>query len=226
MTISNAAARDRLYFQHQRELLASTHQAWAAATGLSEELRRRLDDLDELAESIDIEKSGDNIRHRYTGSALCWMQQRMGEHVRAVRVAADRLWVAADDLREAAQDAGGMPRLEHVARGHLALVAEARRVVACHRPGAELAQVDWVRVDAIVAGIRRLEELDATELREDLAADLRDYSQRLTDLKKKGFSKIACRLDVDPRLQRATQIMRRFCSAERRRQDVPGCSGE
>lgn len=210
MTTSDAAAHDRLYFQQQRALLASTHQAWAAATGLSEELRRRLDDLDELAESIDIEKAGDNIQHRYTGSALCWMQQRMGEHVRAVRVAADRLWVAADDLREAAQDAGGMARLEHVARGHLALVTEARRVITSHRPDSELTQVDWARVDAIVAGILRLEDLDSSELREELIADLRVHNQRLANLRIAGLGKLADRLETDPRLQRCVSEKRKF----------------
>lgn len=208
MTTSDAAARDRLYFQQQRELLASTHHAWAAATGLSEELRRRLDDLDELAESIDIEEAGDNIRHRYTGSALCWMQQRMGEHVRAVRGAAERLQVAAEDMAEAANDAGGMPRLAHVARGHMALVAEAHRVVASCRPESERLHVDWTRIDAVVAGIERLEDLDRAELREKLVHNLCAHEQRKRDLRAAGTGKLADRVNSDPLLREALAHMR------------------
>ncbi|HEL3813952.1 TPA: DUF4102 domain-containing protein [Stenotrophomonas maltophilia] len=90
-----------------------------------------------------------------------------------------------------------------------------QRVVASHRPDTELAQVDWARVDAIVAGIRRLEEHDTTELRDDLAADLRDHNQRLVDLRAAGLGKLADRLEADPRLQRALKQMREFTAQAR-----------
>ncbi|SDQ64054.1 hypothetical protein SAMN05428982_1926 [Pseudoxanthomonas sp. CF385] len=213
MNMTDTAGRDRLYFQRQRALLATVHNAWADATAASDELRSRLEDLDELAEAIAFEVTDSGVQHRYSGQPVPWMQQRIGDHVKAVRIAAERLRLAADDLHDSANDAGGMPRLAHVAIGHRALVAEAVRVVASHRPDRELEQVDWKRVDAVVAGIERLEERDAAELREELEADLRDHDQRLADLRASGLDKLAERIDRDPRLQRALATMREFVGA-------------
>jgi hypothetical protein len=83
-------------------------------------------------------------------------------------------------------------------------------VVASHRPDRELERVDWQRVDTVVAGIERLEERDAAELREELKTDLRDHDQRLADLRASGLGKLADRLERDPRLQRALGAMRAF----------------
>lgn len=210
MTTTNATCRDRLYYQEQRARLATFHNAWAAATAASDDLRSRLEDLDELAEAIAFELSESGVQHRYSGQPVPWMQQRIGEHVKAVRIAAERLRLAADDLHDSAHDAGGMSRLAHVAIGHRALVAEAVRVVASYRPDRELEQVDWQRVDAVVAGIERLEERDAAELREELEADLRDHDKRLADLRASGRAGLAERIEADPRLQRALQTMREY----------------
>ena len=210
MTTTNATGRDRLYYKQQRALLATVHNAWAAATAASAELRSRLEDLDEFAEAIAFEAAGAGVQHRYSGQPVPWMQQRMGDHVKAVRVAAERLRFAADDLHDSATDSGDMPRLVHVSLGHRALVAEAVRVIASHRPDRELEQVDWKRVEAVVAGIERLEERDAAELREELDADLRDHDQRLADLRASGRDKLADRIDRDPRLQRVLRTMREY----------------
>jgi len=136
MKMTDTAGRDRLYYQQQRALLATVHNAWAAATAASDDLRSRLEELDELAEAIAFEVTDAGVQHRYSGQPVPWMQQRIGEHVKAVSTAAERLRFAADDLHESANDAGGMSRLAHVAIGHRALVAEAVRVVASHRPDA------------------------------------------------------------------------------------------
>jgi hypothetical protein len=208
MKMTDIAGRDRLYYQQQRALLATTHNAWAAVTAASDELRSRLEDLDELAESIAFEVADSGVQHRYSGQPVPWMQQRVGEHVKAVRIAAERLRLAADDLHDSANDAGGMSRLAHVALGHRALAAEALRVLASYRPGRELEQVDWQRVDAVVAGIERLEQRDAAELHEELEVDLRAHDQWLADLRASGSDMQADRIESDPRLQRALRTMR------------------
>lgn len=210
MKMTDTVGRDRLYYQQQRALLASGHNAWAAATAASAELRSRLEDLDELAEAIAFEVTDSGVQHRYSGQPVPWMQQRIGDHVKAVRTAAERLRLAADDLHDSSHDAGGMARLAHVAIGHRALVAEAVRVVASYRPDRELEQVDWQRVDAVVAGIERLEERDVAELREELEADLRYHDQWLVDLRANGLAALAERLDADPRIQRMLRTMRDF----------------
>lgn len=210
MKMTDTAGRDRPYFQRQRALLANAHNAWAAATAASDDLRSRLDELDELAEAIAFEVTDSGVQHRYSGQPVPWMQQRIGDHVKAVRVAAERLRLAADDMHDSANDAGGMCRIAHAALGHRALVTEALRVVASYRPDRDLEPVDWKRVDAVVAGIERLEERDAAELREGLAADLRDHDQRLADLRGSGRGALADRLDADPALQRALARMRAF----------------
>jgi hypothetical protein len=212
MKMTDTAGRDRLYYQQQRALLATVHNAWAAATAASDDLRSRLEELDELAEAIAFEVTDAGVQHRYSGQPVPWMQQRIGEHVKAVSTAAERLRFAADDLHESANDAGGMSRLAHVAIGHRALVAEAVRVVASHRPDRELEQVDWQRVDGVVAGIERLEERHAAELREELETDLADHDQLLADLRASGLGKLADRIDKDPRLQRALRTMRHCVS--------------
>lgn len=143
--------------------------------------------------------------HRAGGQAfpVPWMQQQFGAAIGTVAAAAERLQFAATDLESAANDAGNMYRLAHIARGHLALVAEAQRVVESFRPGRERAQVDWKRVDAVVAGIQRLEELDGAELREELEVDLRAHAQRLADIRANGRTALADCLDAAPRLHRA-----------------------
>lgn len=211
MSTTDTPGHDCLCFLH----LSTTHQAWAEVTTLSAELRQRLDRLDELHEGIDLERDGARVHHHHSGDPVPWMQQRLGEHVRAVRTAAERLRVAAEDMESAANDAGGMPRLAHVARGHLALVGEAQRVVASHRPERELAQVDWARVDGIVAGIARLEDLHSVELREEIGHLVHDHDQQQRDRRAAGLTVLADRIDADTPLQRALREMREFVSRRR-----------
>jgi hypothetical protein len=209
-TTTDATGRDRLYFSQQRALLTAVHHAWACATTFSVELRQRLDHLDELHESVDLERAGCNVQHRFSGEPVPWMQQQFGPAVGAVAAAAERLQFAAADLESAANDAGNMHRLAHIARGHLALVAEAQRVVESFRPGRERTQVDWKRVDAVVAGIESLEARDAAELSKELEADLRYHDQRLADLRATGSAAMADRTDTDPCIQRALRTMREY----------------
>lgn len=209
-TTTDAAGRDRLYFSQQRALITAVHHAWACTTTFSVELRQRLDHLDELHESVDLEQAGCNVQHRFSGEPVPWMQQQFGPAVGAVAAAAERLQFAAVDLESAANDAGNMHRLAHIARGHLALVAEAQRVAESFRPGRERAQVDWKRVDGVVAGIQRLADLADAELRDELRHELRTHEQQLVELRAVRLVKLADRLDGDPSLQRALRTMREF----------------
>lgn len=211
MTITtDATDRDRLYFSQQRALLTAVHHAWACATTFSVELRQRLDNLDELHESVDFERASCNVQHRYSGEPVPWMQQQFGPAVGAVAAAAERLQFAAVDLESAANDAGNMHRLAHIARGHLALVAEAQRVVESFRPGGQRAQVDWRRVDAVVTGIQRLEDLDDAELRDELRHEVRAHDQRQADLRAAGLRRLVVGGAAAPGLQRALRTMREF----------------
>ena len=214
MNMTDTAGRDRLYFQQQHALLVSAHNAYRDAGGLADELLQRLDELDELDEGLTFEMTGGGIVHRYAGQPIAWMQQRIGEHVRAVATAAHRLKVAAEDLEQAAADAGDQPRLAHIGRGYVALVVEARRVVTSYRPDREMEQVNWMRVYTIKDGIKRLEDLHDADLRDDLAATLEVHDQRLVDLRASGLGKLADRIDRDQRLQRALRTMRAHLAKE------------
>ncbi|WP_449467038.1 hypothetical protein [Stenotrophomonas humi] len=150
------------------------------------------------------------IRYRYSGQLVPRMQQRLGDHGRAVRIEADRLAAAAQDLQEVANDAG-LPRTAKIARRHQALAAEARRVAAPNRPGAELAQVDWVRVDGIADGVRRLQVIDGAEQREEMRQVLRGHEQYRRDMIEAGMRDyVTERVDADPAMQRALQQMHEF----------------
>ncbi|WP_203321759.1 hypothetical protein [Pseudoxanthomonas beigongshangi] len=210
ITITDVTGKDRLYFSQQRALITAVHHAWACTTTYSVELRQRLDHLDELHESVDLEQAGCNVQHRFSGEPVPWMQQQFGPAVGAVAAATERLQFAAVDLESAANDAGNMHRLAHIARGHLALVAEAQRVVESFRPGRERAQVDWTRVDAVVTGIRRLEDLADAELRDELRHELRAYDERPADLRAAGHGDMADVMATDPVLQRALRTMREY----------------
>lgn len=209
-TTIDATDKDRLYFSQQRALITAVHHAWACATTFSVELRQRLDHLDELHESVDFERAGCNVQHRYSGEPVAWMQQQFGPAVGAVAAAAERLQFAAVDLESAANDAGSMHRLAHIARGHLALVAEAQRVVESFRPGGERTQVDWKRVDAVVTGIGHLEDLNDAELRDELGHELRAHDQRLANLRAAGRSDMTVVVAADLVLQRVLRTMREF----------------
>lgn len=210
-TIIHATDRDRLYFSQQRALITAVHHAWACTTTFSVELRQRLDHLDELHESVDLEQAGCNVQHRFSGEPVPWMQQQFGPAVGAVAAAAERLQFAAVDLESAANDAGNMHRLAHIARGHLALVAEAQRVVESFRPGGERAQVDWKCVYAICDGIERLEERQYSELHAEIRHDLDAHEQYRRDMIALGMGDyIAERVDADSALQRMLRTMREF----------------
>lgn len=58
--------------------------------------------------------------------------------------------------------------------------------------------------------MRELERRQDVELREDLAATLEAHDERLADLRASGLGKLADRIDRDPRMQRALQVMRAF----------------
>lgn len=199
-----------LFFQQQRDVLAAVHEAWDESVKYDAELRQRLEDLDELAESIAFEQSGADIQHRYSGQPVPWMQQRIGEHVRAVRVAADRLRVSAEDLTAGVNADGGMARLAHMARGYLAIVAEAQRVVASYRPDRELVQVDWARVDAVAEGIRRLDGLYDVEHRRSMGLVVQDHEREQAERRAAGFHQLADRIDADPDIQLALQDLRAY----------------
>lgn len=209
-TTTDPAGRDRLYFGQQRALLLVAHEAWASATAWAAELRRRLDHLDELHESVDLEQDGANVQHHFAGEPLPWLQQQLGPSVRAVAVAAERLRFAAADLEQAANETGNLSRLAHIARGHAALVAEAQRVVDSFSPGRDRTQVDWARVDVVVAGIDRLEDRQDAELREELSHELLTHDQKLDDLRAVGLGSLADTVAADPALQRALARMREF----------------
>lgn len=212
MTIETYTAdRDRLYFQQQRALLGTAQKAELEAAVLFEELRARLECLDELAESLDLERDEVDIRHRYGGEPFPWLQQRLGENVRAARTGAERLRVAADDLLQAASDAG-LPRVARIARGYQALAAEAQRVGTTHRPGCHLAQVDWARVDGIADGIRRLQAIDEAEQRESIHLTLQDHERQQAQLRGAGLGELAGRIEADPGIQAALQEMRTYAA--------------
>lgn len=204
---TDATSRDRLYFQQQRALLGSAEKAEIEAATLFEDLRLRLEELDEMAEGLDVERDGADIRHRYRGEPHAWMQQRLGDHVRAVRAGAERLQVAAEDLQQTADDAG-LPRVARIARGYQALVAEARRVAATHRPGCHLAQVDWARVDGIADGIRRLQVIDDAEQRQSIRLTLQDHDRQQAQLRVAGLGELAGRIEADPGIQVALHELR------------------
>lgn len=210
--LTDATSRDRLFFQQQRALLGSAEKAEIEAATLFEDLRLRLEELDELAESVDLERDGADIRHRYSGEPHAWMQQQLGDHVRAARAGAERLQVAAEDLEQVADDAG-LARVARIARGYLALAAEARRVAATHRPGADLAQVDWSRVDVIADGVRRLQAIDEAEQRDRTRLTLQDHDRQQAQLRAAGLGELAGRIEADPGIQAALQEMRTYVAA-------------
>jgi hypothetical protein len=211
---TNTRVRDRLYFQQQHALLNASYKAFRDAGDLAKELLQRLDELDELDEGLTFEMTGGGITHRYSGSPVPWMQQRLGEHVRAVATAAQRLRVAAEDLEQSATDAGGHPRLAHIGRGYMALALEARRVVDSYRPDRELEQLNWMRVYAVTDGINRLEELHYAELRGELETDLADHYKMLVSLRASGLGKLTDRVDRDSRLQRLLGTMREYVGVD------------
>lgn len=126
-----------------------------------------------------------------------------------MRTGADRLQVAAEDLQQAANDAG-LLRIARIARGYQALAAEAQRVVATHRLDADLAQVDWSRVDGIADGIRRLQAIDGAELGESIRLTLRDHDQQRSRFRISGLEELADRIEIHPVVQVALRQMREF----------------
>jgi len=55
----------------------------------------------------------------------------------------------------------------------------------------EFSQIDRARVDAVVAGIERLENLHIIELKEEIAHHLGAHYQPLADLRVAGLGKLA-----------------------------------
>lgn len=195
-----------------REIVAELFSAWGACVQLADELVARADALDELDEAIGFEQAGANVEHRFAGSPVPWMQQRLGEHVGAVRTAGDRLADAADDMGRAAA-ADGNATLERMARGFAALAGEAQKVVDGFAPWLEMLPVDWHPIDAIRDGLRRLAERHDDELRADLTRVLRDHDQRQLDLRAAGLGAQADVEDADPALRRALAEMRGYVHA-------------
>lgn len=115
--------------------------------------------------------------------------------------------MAAEDLQQAANDAG-LARVARIARGYLALAAEARHVAATHRPGADLAQVDWSRVDVIADGVRRLQAIDEAEQRDRTRLTLQDHDRQQAQLRVAGLGELAGRIEADPSIQLAIRHMR------------------
>lgn len=213
ITTNAAAERDRLYFQQERERLAALQEMDLEAIQFATELHDRLNHFDELDEAVAIETEGAPIRHGFTGHALPWLQMRRGEARTVVATAARRLQEAARELEQAAATTTRSGRLAHIARGYQALAVEALRVVESFGPGREQVQTDWARVDAIRDGIRRLEDRQDAELREEIRHDLASHERNREGLLSLGMTDyVAAEIDCNPALQRALREMREFVS--------------
>gem|GEM_PF-5342223 len=83
-------------------------------------------------------------------------------------------------------------------------------MVATHRLDADLAQVDWSRVDGIADGIRRLQAIDGAELGESIRLTLRDHDQQRSRFRISGLEELADRIEIHPVVQVALRQMREF----------------
>jgi|GEM_PF-6924608 len=70
---ADTTSRDRLYFQQQPVLLVAAETTELEAAALFEDLRLRLESLDEMGESLDLERDGVDIQHHYGGEPFPWL---------------------------------------------------------------------------------------------------------------------------------------------------------
>lgn len=211
-TTTTPAERDRLYFQRERERLASIAETHDVLESLAVAVCERLDTLDAIDDAIafDLDGTTDREKNPFLGMPRPALQIRIGGVVMELQGAVGQLRDHARQLQREARRVSNPGHLERIGRGFEALAVEGRRVVESHGPGRVELLPDWDRINAIHDGVRELERRQEAEMREDLAATLTAHDRRLADLRAAGLATVADRLDANPALRRALQVMRTF----------------
>lgn len=215
MTDNSAAERDRAYYQAERAVLADLAEGSEQCEALAKAICERLVLLDQVDDAIAIERGdeGDMDLGPFAGKPVPWLQQRRGEIVMELSGATRQLQRVAANLEGDASRTHRSGRTDHIARGFIALADEGRRVVASYGPESYAALPDWSRISAIHEGIRRLESLQETELREEIWQCLRAHDDQRSELRAAGLTELADRVDAHPGIRRALTRMRAFGEA-------------
>jgi hypothetical protein len=212
---TTAAGRDRLFLQRERERLASIAETRDVLESLAVAVCERLDALDLADDALAFDAEGvtDREPNPFRGLPRPALQIRLSGIVMELQGAVGQLRDHARQLQREARRVSNPWHLERIGRGFEALAAEGRRVFESYGPGRDELIPDWDRINAIHAGVRELERRQEAELRENLAATLRDHDQRQRNLRAAGLAELADRLNTNPALQRALQVMREFVDA-------------
>jgi len=211
--MNTTAGRDRLlFFQRERERLASIAEIRDVLEDLAIAVCERLDALDLVDDALTFDAEGvtDREPNPLRGLPRPALQIRVSGVVMELQGAVGQLRGHACQFQREARRMSNPGHLERIGRGFEALAAEGRRVFESYGPGRDELLPDWDWINSIHDGVRELERRQEAELRKDLAATLEAHARLLADLRASGRGALADRLDADPELQRALATMQRY----------------
>jgi hypothetical protein len=210
---SGVTGRDPLFMQRERALLTSIAENEDQCEALASAVCDRLVALELIDDAIafEVEDYDDGEPNRYRGQPIPWLQMRTSETVRELIGATRQLRDYAQQLESDARRTPRSGRKEHIARGYLAMAAEAWRVAESYGPVRDALLPDWNRINGIHEGVRRLEAREVAELREEIRHDLRSFDRNREGLLSLGMADyVAAEIDGNPALQCALREMREF----------------